>query len=391
MRVGILLGHSDPTAGGGHTFQAEIFNALLAIGAQSPHDFVFLCHPDTAAKLPARPLPNAEVMALDVQVPVQRNALFGRSRPAPPARSLDEQLQAARIEFVWQLGAPGQVLEVPYMVVVWDLQHRLQPWFPEVSANGNWQHRDSLYDAVLGRAAAVIVGTEVGKLEVERFFRVDPSRILIMPHPTPRFTDAGVETSPSVREKYRISGDYLFYPAQFWAHKNHVNLLLALELLKSRFERPLSIVFVGADHGNFAHVKATADRLGVVDRVHFLGFIPRDDLIALYRHAFALSYVTFFGPENLPPLEAFALGCPVIASEVSGAREQLRDAALFVDPTSPEQIAEAVMRLASEEGLCQKLIDAGTKIAQARTPEGFVREALVFLDRFEAVRRCWAK
>ena len=110
-------------------------------------------------------------------------------------------------------------------------------------------------------------------------------------------------------------------------------------------------MFVGADHGNLAHVKATVDRLGLADRVHFLGFVPREDLIDLYRQAFALSYVTFFGPENLPPLEAFALGCPVIASEVSGAREQLEDAVLFVDPTSPEQMAEAVVRLASEEGL----------------------------------------
>jgi glycosyltransferase involved in cell wall biosynthesis len=390
MRIGILLGDSDPTAGGGHTFQKEVFDALLAIGAQSQHFFVFLCHPDTPAKLPHKPLPNAEVVPLDVEATAQRSTLLGRSRPAPKMRSLDEQLQAARVEFVWQLSAPGQVLEVPYMVVVWDLQHRLQPWFPEVSANGNWQHRDSLYNAVLGRAAAVIVGTQVGKMEVERFFRVDPSRILIMPHPTPRFLDAPAEAKRSVREKYGITADYLFYPAQFWAHKNHVNLLLALKLLQSRLGRPLSVAFVGADHGNLQHAKATVERLGLTDRVHFLGFVPREDLIDLYRQAFALSYVTFFGPENLPPLEAFALGCPVIASDVSGAREQLQDASLFVDPTSPEQIAEAVVRLASEEGLRERLVDAGRKIAQTRTPEGFVRDALAFLDRFEAVRRCWA-
>jgi glycosyltransferase involved in cell wall biosynthesis len=390
MRVGILLGNSDPTAGGGHTFQVEVFDALLSIGAQSRHFFVFLCHPDTAAKLSPRPLPNAEVVALDVEKTARRSALFGRGKPAPKVRSLDEQLQAAGIEFVWQLGAPGQVLEVPYMVVVWDLQHRLQPWFPEVSANGNWQHRDTLYTAVLGRAAAVIVGTQAGKLEVERFFRVDPSRILIMPHPTPRFggTDAGA--GRPAREKYGITGDYLFYPAQFWAHKNHVNLLRALDLLKGRLEQPLDLVFVGSDQGNLDHVKVTAKQLGLSNLVHFLGFVPREDLIDLYKEAFALSYVTFFGPENLPPLEAFSLGCPVIASDVSGAREQLGDAVLFVDPASPEQITEAVMRLANENGLRARLIEAGRKIAQARTPEGFVGDALAFLDRFEAVRRCWA-
>lgn len=390
MRIGIMLADFDPTAGGGFTFQKEIFEALLAVGAQSRHSFVFLCGPEAAKKLPRKPLPNGEVFSLKVETLPPRRALFGRSKSVPRGGSLDEQLQAAGIEFVWQLSAPGQVFEVPYMVVVWDLQHRLQPWFPEISGAGNWQHRDHLYTTVLGRAAAVIVGTEAGKSEVERFFRVDPSRILIMPHPTPRFADVEVETTRPVREKYGIKGDYLFYPAQFWSHKNHVNLLLAFELLRKRFDRSLSVVFVGADHGNLSHVRATVQRLGLTACVHFLGFIPREDLVDLYRHAFALSYVTLCGPENLPPLEAFALGCPVIASEVSGAREQLGDAVLFVDPTSPEQMAEAVMRLAREEGLRQKLIESGRKIALARTPERFVGDALTFLDRFEAVRRCWA-
>src|SRR5580700_8681726 len=108
MRVGILLGNSDPTAGGGHTFQKEVFDALLAIGAESRHFFVLLCHPDMAAKLPPRPLPNAEVVPLDVEAAVQRRTLFGGNRPAPKVRSLDERLQAARVEFVWQLSAPGQ-------------------------------------------------------------------------------------------------------------------------------------------------------------------------------------------------------------------------------------------------------------------------------------------
>jgi glycosyltransferase involved in cell wall biosynthesis len=395
MRVGILLGDMDPTAGGGYTFQSDILDALLAVGEQSRHFFVLLCHPNTAAKLPAKLLSNAEVVTLDVE-PVAPRGLFAKSglaaksKPISKQRPLDEQLRAAGVDFVWQFGAPGQVLEVPYMVVVWDLQHRLQPWFPEVSANGNWQHRENIYSSVLGRAAAIIVGTQAGKAEVERFFRVDPSRILIMPHPTPRFAGTAVLKESSIRERHGLAGDYLFYPAQFWAHKNHVNLLLALQLLRSRFDRPFDAAFVGADHGNLGHVRSMTDQLGLSDHVHFLGFVPRDDLVELYREAFALSYMTFFGPENLPPLEAFALGCPVIASDVSGAREQLGDAVLFADPSSPEQIAEAVIRLAGEEGLRQRLIDAGRQIASGRTSEGFVAQALAFLDRFEAVRRCWA-
>src|SRR5258708_8879136 len=306
MRVGVLLGNLDPAAGGGYTFQSDIFDALLAIGEQSRHFFVVLCRPDTAAKLPRKLLSNAEVVALDIEQATP-GGLFARSKPVSKPRSLEEQLRAAHVDFVWQFGALGQVLDTPYMVVVWDLQHRLQPWFPEVSANGNWQHRENIYSSVLGRAAAIIVGTEAGRAEVERFFRVDPSRILIMPHPTPRFASAGVETKSPVRERYGLSATYLSYPPQFFAHKTHVNLLLALQLLRNQYGKQFHVALVGADHGNLGHVRSMTERLGLSDRVHFLGFVPRDDLADLYREAFALSYVTFFVPENLPPLGSFAL------------------------------------------------------------------------------------
>ncbi len=390
MRVGILLKQAEPTAGGGYTFQKEVFEAFLAVGAESRHSYVLFCHPDTAAKLPRHPLPNAEVVGLDGAAVPARSRLFGRSQPALQPRSLDEQLRAAQIDFVWQLSAPGQVLETPYMVVVWDLQHRLQPWFPEVSADGNWQHREGLYGSVLRRATAVIVGTQAGRQEVERFYQIDPTRILTIPHPTPRFASTAIQTSERVSARYGLSRDYLFYPAQFWSHKNHVNLLLALDLLVKRFNRRFSAVFIGADQGNLRHVETVTDRLGLRDRVRFLGFVPQPDLVGLYREAFALCYVSFFGPENLPPLESFALGCPVIASDVAGAHEQLGSAALFVDPRSPDEIAQAVVRLQDEEDLRPKLTKAGREIALGRTPEGFVSEALAFLDRFEAVRRCWA-
>jgi glycosyltransferase involved in cell wall biosynthesis len=390
MRVGVLLSQAEPTAGGGYIFQREVFEAFLTVGGKSHHSYVLLCHPDTAAKLPRNPLPNTEVATLDVEASPTRSRLFGGSKPPPELRSLDEQVKAAQIDFVWQLSAPGRVLETPYMVVVWDLQHRLQPWFPEVSAGGNWQHRESLYGAVLRRAAAVIVGTQTGGKEVERFYQIDPSRILIMPHPTPRFASSAEQPAASVSARYGLSGDYLLYPAQFWSHKNHVNLLLALDLLVKRFNRRFSAVFVGADQGNLPHVESVTERLGLRDRVRILGFVPQADLVGLYREAFALSYVSFFGPENLPPLEAFALGCPVIASDVAGAREQLGSAALFVDARSPDEIAQAVIRLQDEKDLKPRLIEAGRKIALGRTPEGFVTEVLAFLDRFEAVRRCWA-
>jgi glycosyltransferase involved in cell wall biosynthesis len=112
-------------------------------------------------------------------------------------------------------------------------------------------------------------------------------------------------------------------------------------------------------------------------------------LISLYRKAFALTYVTFFGPENLPPLEAFALGCPVIASNVEGAQEQLGDAAVLVDPKDPREIAFAVKALHDDVIWRQTLIQRGLKRAGRFTGEDFVNGILSVLDDFELVRRCW--
>jgi glycosyltransferase involved in cell wall biosynthesis len=112
-------------------------------------------------------------------------------------------------------------------------------------------------------------------------------------------------------------------------------------------------------------------------------------MISLYQNAFALTYMTFFGPDNLPPLEAFALGCPVIASKVSGAEEQLGDAALLVDPKNPEQIADAIFKLYNSPDLRKILIDRGSKRAQKWTGHDYVRNIFSILDEFEAIRRCW--
>ena len=104
-------------------------------------------------------------------------------------------------------------------------------------------------------------------------------------------------------------------------------------------------VFVGSDKGNLSYLKNLASDLGVQSQVHFLGFVTETELAAFYKNARALVYLSFFGPENLPPLEAFSVGCPVIAARVSGAEAQLGDAALLVSPTQPDEIALSIKLL----------------------------------------------
>src|SRR5262249_53261657 len=127
---------------------------------------------------------------------------------------------------------------------------------------------------------------------------------------------------------------------------------------------------------------------GLEDQVKFLGFVEQNDLIDLYKGAFCLAFPTFCGPDNLPPLEAFALGCPVIASEVPGAREQLGEAAILVPPSSERDLAKAILSLRDQKTRT-RFIEAGRARALVTNWHHYVRGLFDSLDEFAAIRRAW--
>lgn len=319
--------------------------------------------------------------------------LVGLMEPLKPPPKVDElfrlAVQEARLEFLWNPSITSITADVPYIATVWDIQHRLQPWWPEVSAQGEWERREKHFSQYVRRAAFIITSNETGRQELSSFYQVPDDRFRLLPHPPPDVHRLASEEVTSILTRYSLSPGYLFYPAQFWAHKNHANLLLALQILRDEFDERLDLVLVGSDQGNLPHVRELAERLELQDQLHILGFVPRSDLMALYQGALALAFVTFFGPENLPPLEAFSLGCPVIASSVDGAEEQLGDAALLVDPTDPYRIAENIHRLSKDTVLRDQLVASGYERASRWTAADFVGAVFGILDEFEAVRRCW--
>ena len=127
------------------------------------------------------------------------------------------------------------------------------------------------------------------------------------------------------------------------------------------------------------------------EQVFDLGFVLGKSLSLFYMNALALVFPSFFGPDNVPPLEAFALGCPVIASRVPGAEEYLCDGALLFDPTDPVDIADKILSVSTDAELRKALIEDGTRIASSRTGEAYIEHVNEILDGFVAIRRCWGR
>jgi glycosyltransferase involved in cell wall biosynthesis len=401
MKVGVYLGAQRPDTGGGYTFQADLLRAFSEIAAESSHRFVVLVVEQFVEVTRSRfSAANVEVVPLPVSGALDRfQAALQRDFAAVRQRwRRGSVLQRCALEhgldFIWFLSSDCHLLETPYLAVVWDLQHRTLPWFPEVAHGGEFEAREASNRWFLQRAAMVVTGTEVGAAEIERFYQVDPRQIHRLPHPTPSYalsaqtngTGTGVA---ELRSRHGIRGDFVLYPAQLWPHKNHVNLLHALKILRDEYRLELELALVGGDKGNRTHCEAVARELGVAAHCHFLGFVSQDDLIGLYRAASAMAYVSFGGPENLPPLEAFALGCAVVAADVPGASEQLGECAAFANPASPASIAEALRSLVENPERVNALKALGQARARAWTGQHFVRAVFALLDEFEPVRRTW--
>jgi glycosyltransferase involved in cell wall biosynthesis len=405
MKVGIFLPEISPQRGGAFTFVETVLAGL----AESPDSAVvfhygsvgdlaaqfdasqirFHCLAESALGRAAKKL-WYQTIAARLQAPLHMaTQLTGKAVPYPAGSPLDRAARVQDVDLMWFPTPMFEPVDMPYVVTIWDLEHRLHPYFPELGAHGEWQARDKAFGDALRRATYVVTGTQVGRDEIMRFYAVDADRIHILPHPTPKFAlDAAHGATPALT--LPVGQPYVLYPAQFWSHKNHIGLVAAIAELRRR-GRVVHAALVGADKGNLDHIKRRAAELDIGSQIHFLGFVERDQLIALYRNAAALAYTSLCGPENLPPLEAMALGCPVINSDIAGAREQLGDAALLVDTLDARALAEAITRVLDEPDIRSELIAKGTARAARYTQREFGRDMQALIDDFRRRRELWAR
>lgn len=279
-------------------------------------------------------------------------------------------------------------VEVPFIFTMWDYAHRDHPYFPEVAQAGEWEARENYYTGVLKKAAYILIGTEAGKEELAAYYNLKKDRIRVIPFSTPQLDF--VPADDTARAEVLCHKPYILYPAQFWPHKNHIIILKAIKILRDSYAITLPVVFCGSDKGNLEYIKEKTEEYSLKDSVHFLGFVSLPELIRLYKDAFALVYATYFGPANLPPLEAMSLGCPVIASDISGASEQLGDAALYFPPESEAALAEALLKLLHQPDARQALIEKGFLQAAKYQNENYIKGIFKIIDDFAALRECWS-
>lgn len=308
---------------------------------------------------------------------------------ANPEPAYFRQLHELDIRLIWNMNQHEIASPLPYIRTIWDVNHRIHPTYPEFSyTRYGFDGCDTNMANSLARASYVITGTEEGKQQVAQIYGVFSGKIRVIPLPTPELPQSG-NTKPSV--SLPLPSPYIFYPARFWPHKNHVVIIEALKVLRQKFNLHLNCVFSGPDEGNLEYVLQRAKQAGVKEQIMYVGRVVEEDLAHLYANAFALVYASAVGPDNLPPLEAMSLGCPVITANVPGSLEQYGQAALFFDPLKEEQLAEHLAKLFNDPSFRANLIERGHRRATAFTVEDYARKVVEIVDEFALIARAWEK
>ncbi|MDR0799418.1 MAG: glycosyltransferase, partial [Dysgonamonadaceae bacterium] len=146
----------------------------------------------------------------------------------------------------------------------------------------------------------------------------------------------------AILEEYQLKQhQFFFYPAQFWAHKNHTVLLAAFAQLLCSYP-DYQLVLTGSDKGNKSYIQSLATQLGIESNIRFVGFVAMETINTLYRNAAALVMPTYLGPTNMPLIEAMELDCPVVCSDLKGHREMMGDAAIYFDPSNKEELYQSL-------------------------------------------------
>jgi glycosyltransferase involved in cell wall biosynthesis len=285
-----------------------------------------------------------------------RPGVPGLDAGPPPSEGTIERAGADVMHFTIQ---GGFLTKVPSIYHPHDLQHLHLPQF-FTPAQVRWRER--WYRSLAAQAAMVAVASTWVKDDLERQYRLPRGKVIVVPWAPPtaatRVPDRTSIKSTSVR--LGLPDRFVFYPAQTWPHKNHVRLLEALSLLRLEGMQ-VNLVCTGQTNEFHKEIRSRERELGLTGQLTWLGFVPAEDLEAVYRSSTAVILPTLFEAASAPLWEAFRAGVPAACSDVTSLPEQAGDAALLFDPESVPAIASAIRQLWTDERLRRELVVHGRK------------------------------
>ena len=383
-RIAIVLDFR-PWSGGIHQYSESLLEAIIELGVDRYLVDVLCVGGDWKGVITQRA--NQRVLYFSKLSRCFSNLLHFTAVPKGVSRWLSAKLSPVcrhivgnSYDFVFFPGQDVLSYQCPCIALtsIHDLMHRYEPTFPEVSSLFRYTLRERRFRGIVTHSHAVFADSELGAIQICESYGLDRSRVHILRY-TPSISRSPPSCDAENSLRLNLPDNFLFYPAQFWKHKNHESLIIALYLLRKEGV-PAVLVFTGAKKYEYKRLLSLVSRYCLEESVKFMSHIPKDSMGYVYSRAKGLIMPTFFGPTNIPPLEAMVFGCPVAVSDIYASREVYGDAALYFNPRCVLEIVSCMRRIWSDSQLCTDLRERGFRKVESFSKSAFRQSLACSID-----------
>jgi glycosyltransferase involved in cell wall biosynthesis len=371
MRIAI---DARALAGGTPGDQTYWRNLIPAMAQLATGDTFTLYHREPST--PAEALAAACTNVHSVTLPFRIGGLW--SSLALPPRLRRDRMNLLHANYMLPPLAP-----CPTVVTIHDITFRLFPqWFSPRAR----RVMNGLIGLSARTATRIIVGSECSKRDIVRCFKVPPDKVIVTPYAASPHLRAipQDEAQTYVAARYKnLTANYILGVGVRGARKNiGVVLRAILRLQKGGSWPPDTCLALAGDESQFPDPEVQQLR----DHIIFLGYVPDDDLPALYSAARACVYPSLYEGFGLPPLEAMACGCPVLTSNTSSLPEVVGDAGWLLPSNDEGTWVAALGSVLNDSGLRDKLREKGLQRAALFSWERTARQTLAMYGEVTALR-----
>jgi glycosyltransferase involved in cell wall biosynthesis len=252
--------------------------------------------------------------------------------------------------------------------------------YPQFSHKSDILFFKTVYPFYLRGATAIISVSENARNDIIHFLKIDPAKIRTI-HLAPSKVFRKIDDQSilaSVRNKYRLPDRFILNVGRIYPGKNIPNLLRAFSLIREKED--IKLVISGFGYRMYKNDLNMIHKLRLENDVFLPGYIPHEDLVAVYNLAEMVVFPSFYESFPAIPLESMACGCPIVISRTGGSPEAAGDAARYVDPWDVEDIAHGINDLLTNPQLRQELVQRGFAHAQRFSWEKCAQETLTLLE-----------
>ena len=236
--------------------------------------------------------------------------------------------------------SPIYKTKIPVLITMHDLQEYHYPEFFSV--------KEKLFRKINNKIAIldsdrIIVSFNHVKNDILKYFKVSEEKVSVCPPPFADnwFAETKETDWSTLSKKYNIKKDCILYPAATWRHKNHLGLLEAMKNLVLEKD-DIHLVCTGKKTEFYKEIQSKILDYDLSKNVHFLGIVPEENLIGLYKNASLVVIPTLYEAGSGPLYEAMRYGIPVICSNVTSLPETIGNEDFIFNPNDSDEILKKI-------------------------------------------------